>query len=121
MDASVGVVAVEVEQFADQRLTLAGRQLFRPVCPQRQDQRPPLRGLGVEEDGVHCLLPLGGRRLGVGVDPVEFSDNVLRIGPQGLQPVDDEAAQPGVGTVPQQRPDFLGFVPVRTKATAALA
>ena len=53
--------------------------------------------------------PSGGRGLGVGVDPVEFSDNQFRIGTQGIQPVDDEAPQPGVGTVPQQGPDLLSF------------
>ena len=74
----------------------------------------------MEQNGVHFLLPRGGRRLGVGVDPVEFSGNQLRIGTKGTQPVDDEAAEPGVGTMPEQRPDLLSFAQ-RTKATAARA
>ena len=47
--------------------------------------------------------------LALGVDPVEFGGDQLRIGTQGIQPIDDEAPQPGVGTVPQQGPDLLSF------------
>ena len=43
------------------------------------------------------------------VQSVELGGDQLRIGTQGIQPVDDEAPQPGVGTVPQQGPDFLSF------------
>ena len=63
----------------------------------------------MEQDGVHLLLPWGGRGLGVGVDPVEFGGEQLRIGTQGIQPVDDEAPQPGIRTVPQQGPDLLSL------------
>ena len=40
---------------------------------------------------------------------VELGGDELRIGSQGIQPVDDEAPQPGVGAVNQQREDLLGF------------
>ena len=40
---------------------------------------------------------------------VEFSDYQFRIGTKGTQPVDDEAPQPGIGTVAQQGPDILSF------------
>ena len=109
MDAGIGIVLVEGEQLVDQRLPVLCRESLFSILSQRQDQRPPLRRFGMEQYGVHQLLPLGGCGLGVGVDPVEFSDNQLRIGTQWIQPVDDEAPQPGVGTVPQQGSDFLCF------------
>ena len=40
---------------------------------------------------------------------VELGRDRLRVGAERAQPVDDEAAQPGVGAVPQQGPDFLGM------------
>ena len=64
----------------------------------------------MEQDGVHLLLPLGGRRLGRSGSMRSSSAAMsLGIGPQGVEPVDDEAAEPGVGTVPQQGPDLLGL------------
>ena len=41
------------------------------------------------------------------VDPVEFGGDDAGVGTQRIQPVDDEAPQPGVGTVPQQGKNFL--------------
>ncbi len=43
------------------------------------------------------------------IQSVEFGGDRFRIGTQGIQPVDDEAPQARVGTVPEQGPDFLGF------------
>ena len=50
--------------------------------------------------------PSAGVGLAVRVDPVEFGDNDFGIGSQRAQPVDDEAPQPGVGTVAQQGHDL---------------
>ena len=38
----------------------------------------------MEEDRIHRLLALGGRRLAVGIDAFEFGDDELRDRPQGL-------------------------------------
>ena len=106
VDAAVGVIAIEVEQLAGQRLPIAGRQPLRAVRPQRQDQRPPLRGLGVEEDGVHELLPLDKSRTGSRRETFQFGGEDLGVGSKRAEPVDDEAPQPGVGTVAQQGHDL---------------
>src|SRR5262245_18599353 len=63
----------------------------------------------MEQDGVHSLLPWGGRWLGVGADTVEFGGESPGIGTEGVQPIDDETPKPGIGTVPKQRPDLLSF------------
>ena len=131
-----------------------GRQAAGLVSAQGQDQRPPLGGLGVEEDGVHRFVaaraslwrglrprhrrdrrsPRAGERLGswrpsVGgfggvrrpspnagwrvarggrIQAVELGDERFRVGTQGTQPVDEEAPQPGIGAVLQERPEIIG-------------
>ena len=86
VDAGVGIVAIEVEQLGDQGLAVAGGELVGPVGPQGQDQGPPDRGLGVEEDGIHGrLLRLAGA--GPGGCEVE-SGRARRRSPSGRHPGD---------------------------------
>ena len=86
----------------------------------RQDQRPPHRSLGVEQDGVHRLWGLGGRRFDAGVDAVEFGGEDLGVGFEKVEPVDDETLQSGVGTVAQQGMISPAF-PMRSRVIAARA
>ncbi len=120
VDACIGVVAADLEEPGDERLALAGREALGPVGAQCQDQRPPHRGLGVEQDRIHrrpftrpsaTLSPLGGARgrCRDALDVVEFRGDDSRVGPQRAEPVDDEAAEAGIGAVPQQGPDRLGL------------
>ena len=52
---------------------------------------------------------IGGMAGGGQIQSVELVDHPFRVSSKRIQPVDDEAPQPGVGAVPQQGPDFLGF------------
>ena len=144
VDAGVGVVAVEVEQLGDQRLTLAGERALGAVMspvPGSDARRievsgwkrmhpsnltwrrllTRLRGPKVSRRR-RCLWRrssfrgLGGvRRPAPNARPCPAAGSssaaTARIDTQGLQPIDDEAAQPRVGTVPQERPDLLSLCP----------
>ena len=60
----------------------------------------------MEEDGVHELLSLGGGRLGGRGETFQFGDEDFGVGSKRAEPVDDEATEPGVGTVAQQGHDL---------------
>ena len=51
----------------------------------------------MEQNRIHRLLPLGGLGLALGVDVFESCDDDPGVGSQRVEPIQDEAAEPGVG------------------------
>ena len=131
VDAGVGVVFVEVEQLGDQGSRSLARRRRGRRFPGRGSERGGSRSRGgrgwrpslagrVAMSGDRASpdrRPLAGshraaRRAVDGVGDSSRSSSAatsLGIGAQRIQPVDDEAPQPGIGAVPQQRPDLVGL------------
>ena len=137
MDAGVGVVFVEIEQSDNQgsrsagdghrrRCLGTGSTLAGSRFRDRRGSRHPMGGAcGRREAGSgdpRTSSRLGGGALtrpsatlspaprGEGMNPGRSSAAAISFGSaaQRAEPVHDEAAQPGVGAVPQERPDLAG-------------
>ncbi len=107
VDAGVGVVAVELEQPAGQRSP--ARQTAVSSAPYFPRARISARRIDVSGSKRMVLHLLGGAR-SPAADRIRRCGGIRRqtipgLGTQRLQPVDDEAAEPRVGAVLQERPD----------------